>query len=169
MIREKHHRLPHDLYRGLKAVSITACVKDRVSFFTTQDRFRIFEEILLKALKRFECGADVYLFMPDHVHLLLRGESETADVLQAMRSFKQQTGFWLSRHGSPVHWQKDFYDHIFRESEATERHILYVLENPVRKGLVEDWREYPFKGTTVHILDEWISPQPQTSSLRLHH
>ena len=26
----------------------------------------------------------------------------------------------------------------------------YVLENPVRKGLTQDLREYPFKGSTLY-------------------
>ena len=94
MIREKHHRLMDDLYRGTQVVSFTACVKNRVPFFTTQDRFTVFEEMLHDELKRFECGCEVYLFMPDHAHLLLRGESEKADVLRAMRSFKTEN--WCS-------------------------------------------------------------------------
>ena len=157
MIREKHHRLMDDLYRGTQVVSFTACVRNRVPFFTTQDRFTIFEEMLLDELKRFECGCEVYLFMSDHAHLLLRGESEKADVLRAMRSFKQKTGFWLSRNHASVHWQKDFYDHILRTNEAIGRHILYILNNPVRNGLVENWKDYPFKGSTVHKLNEWDS------------
>jgi REP element-mobilizing transposase RayT len=157
MILERKHRLPVELYLGLNVVSITACVKNMASFFTTQDRFATCEEILLTALNQSECGAEVYLFMPDHTHLLLRGESKSAAVLQAMRSFKQKTGFWLSRSHSPVRWQKDFYDHILRKHEAIRKHILYILNNPVRKGLVENWQDYPFKGSTIHDLDEWDS------------
>ncbi|MGB2868738.1 MAG: transposase, partial [Bacteroidota bacterium] len=73
MIREKHHRLPHDVYRGFRIVSITACIRNRIPFFTNEDRFRVFEDMLVKALNKFDCGVEVYLFMPDHVHLLLRG------------------------------------------------------------------------------------------------
>ena len=49
-IQEKHHRLPTELYRGTLVVSFTACVKNKVSFFTTHDRFNIFEEMLLNVL-----------------------------------------------------------------------------------------------------------------------
>ena len=157
MIQEKHHRLPDEFYCGLKVVSLTACVKNRTSFFTTQDRFTIFEAMLLEALQRFKCGAEVYLFMPDHAHLLLRGESETTDILRVMRSFKQKTGFWLSRNHPSVQWQKDFYDHILRNDEAIEKHILYIVNNPVRKEIVANWKEYRFKGSTMHNLDEWNS------------
>jgi REP element-mobilizing transposase RayT len=111
--------------------------------------------MLLDALKRSECAAEVFLFMPDHTHLLLRGESEAADVLRAMRTFKQQSGFWLSLNHPSIHWQKDYYDHILRSDEAFERHIHYILNNPVRKGMVENWKDYRFKGSTTYNLDEW--------------
>ena len=154
-IREKHHRLPDELYRGMQIVSFTACVKDRVSFFTTRELFNAFEEMLLNELTRFECGAEAYLFMPDHAHFLLCGNSDEADTLKAMRSFKQKSGYWLSRNRPSVHWQKDFYDHIIRENESLQKHIMYILNNPVRKGMVESWKEYPFKGSTSHDLDTW--------------
>jgi len=155
MIREKRHRLAYEVYRGSRAVSITACVKKRVSFFTTEARFAIFEGMLLDALKKFQCEAEVYLFMPDHAHLLLRGKCETSDILGAMRAFKQKSGFWLSCHHSSVRWQKDYYDHILRSDEALEKHVFYILNNPVRKGIVENWKKYPFKGSTVYNLDDW--------------
>lgn len=153
----KKHRLPVELYRGLKVVSITACVYNRISFFTTPERFTVCEGILLDALKQFECAAEVYLFMPDHAHLLLRGESQTADVLRAVKLLKQKSGFWLSRNHAFVLWQKDYYDHILRNDREIEKHIRYILYNPVREGLVENWQKYPFKGSTIHNLDEWNS------------
>ena len=72
-----------------------------------------------------------------------------------MRLFKQRTGFWLSRNFSHVRWQKDFYDHILRSDESIEKHMLYILNNPARKGLVKNWKDYPFKGSTIHKFDDW--------------
>lgn len=155
LIREKQHRLPKELYRGFRVVSLCACIKNRIPFFTTPYRFTICKEMLHITLEQFECEADVYMFMPDHVHLLLRGVSETADVLHVMRSFKRKTGFWLSQNHPSVHWQKGFYDHIIRNDETINRHIRYILDNPVRKGLVDDWKKYEFEGSTIHNLNEW--------------
>lgn len=155
IIREKQHRLAKEVYRGIQVVSFAACIKDRSSFFTVEDRFKDCEKMLLETLKRFECGAEVYLFMPDHAHLLLRGKLEKADVLQAMVSFKRKTGFWLSQNHPSTHWQKDFYDHILRRDEEINKQIQYILNNPVRANLVKNWKDYPFKGSTIHNLTEW--------------
>ena len=63
IIREKSHRLPPEFYRGCNAISLTACINNRIPFFTSPDRFRVFENMLIDALKRFDCISEVYLFM----------------------------------------------------------------------------------------------------------
>ena len=155
MIQEKHHRLDPALYRGYLVVSFTACMRNRATFFTNPDRFIACEHLLLEELHHFHCDAEVYLFMPDHAHLLLRGASDASDILRVMKSFKQRSGFWLSQKHPQVHWQKDYFDHILRDSEDVEQHIRYILNNPVRKERVESWKDYPFKGSTIHKLDGW--------------
>src|SRR5579871_4972695 len=46
----------------------------------------------------------------------------------------------LGRSG-PV-WQEESFDHVMRSSEGLDARVEYVLKNPVRRGLVADWREY---------------------------
>jgi hypothetical protein len=33
--------------------------------------------------------------------------------------------------------------------------IDYILTNPVRKGLVNNWKDYPLKGSTIHDFSKW--------------
>jgi len=153
--REKPHRLPPDFYRGIKAVSYTKCLKNREYFFTNKTVFFQFESFLLYELKRFQCDALVYLFMPDHAHFLLIGKNENSDSLTAMYRFSKKSGFWLSQNYPRIKWQKDFFDHILRKDEDIKKHVRYILENPVRKGLVENWKDYPYKGSTIYRFDEW--------------
>ncbi len=46
-------------------------------------------------------------------------------------------------------WQRSFYDHFLREEERLEQVVEYVLNNPVRAGLVSQRRDYPFSGSFV--------------------
>ena len=78
--------------------------------------------------------------------MIIYGINNDADLWNAVVSYKQQTGFWLSKHRPFISWQKDFYDHIIRKEEDLAVQARYVLDNPVRKGLVPSWREYPYKG-----------------------
>ena len=91
--------------------------------------------------------------MPDHLHFILEGESEDSDLWKTAVLFKQLTGFWLSQNHPAIKWQKDFYDHVLRQDEELKKHIYYILDNPVRKRLVADWRDYPYKGSIHESLE----------------
>ena len=41
----------------------------------------------------------------------------------------------LHRHGCV--WQEEYFDHVLRSSEALDPKVGYILDNPVRRGLVE--------------------------------
>lgn len=154
-MKEKHHRLPWDDYKGVNAVNFTLCIKNHDVLFDNPDIFRLFEGMLLNEANKNVCNAEAYTFMPDHCHILLSGKEVHSDCLRAIIHFKQQTGYWLSRNKPTIKWQKDFYDHILREEEDLVKHTLYILNNPVRAGLVQDWKQYPYKGSTVYNFEEF--------------
>jgi len=41
-------------------------------------------------------------------------------------------------------WQAESFDHVLRSSESLDTKIAYLLENPVRRGLVHLWTDYPW-------------------------
>ena len=153
--REKNHRLAPELYRGGNIIAFTICIKDKESFFTSNDIFAVFEEVLLQELKSKDCLAYVYLFMPNHAHLLLSGNDSNADIKNCVERFKQRTGYWLYKNTKNIRWQKDYYDHILRGNDDLFAQTKYVLNNPVRAGLVNYWKEYPYKGSTIYNFKDW--------------
>jgi len=157
-VRERKHRLLPEFYCGKVIVSFTASLKDRLPLLNKTRTFSHLSRILLDALDRGNCDAHIFLFMPDHCHLLVEGRKEDSDLLRFMKEFKQRSGYWFSKSMptlQTIKWQKDFYDHILRNDEDVQKHVFYILENPIRKGLVANWKEYPFKGSTLYNFDEW--------------
>jgi putative transposase len=59
------------------------------------------------------------------------------------------TVFYYSKTFGKRLWQINYYEHILRKEEVTESIARYILENPIRKGLVEDFKRYPFLGSFV--------------------
>ncbi|MEO0288559.1 MAG: transposase [candidate division WOR-3 bacterium] len=155
--REKKHRLDRDCYKGTIQASFTICIKNRENIFTNEVIVYSFVEILKESLRKFDCKNWVYVFMPDHLHLVLEGNSEKSDLWKAIVYFKQKSGYWLSKNGYNAMWQKDFYDHIFRKEEDLKKQIRYILENPVRKELIDDWVHYKFKGSIDYDLSEILN------------
>jgi REP element-mobilizing transposase RayT len=116
----------------------------------------MFENILKSEVERLFCNIPVYCYMPDHQHLIVSGIDSEADTLSLIRRYKQKTGYWLSQQQINCRWQKGFFDHIIRKDEGLIDVAKYILDNPVRKGLVEHWQDYPFKGAIGCQLEDII-------------
>jgi REP element-mobilizing transposase RayT len=85
--------------------------------------------------------------MPDHFHGFVVIDDQRLDLSAWIRSLKNALSKVLPIHNVPSpHWQKGFFDHILRSGESYSQKWDYVRENPVRAGLVTDWREWPFLG-----------------------
>ena len=82
--------------------------------------------ILDDVASRHACAVRAYCFMPDHLHVILRGTTPEADIWAAMVDLKQRTGLWLAANAG-ARWQKDFYDEILRSYEQAQDMISYVL------------------------------------------
>jgi putative transposase len=95
-----------------------------------------------------------YCFMPDHVHLLVEGCSDAADGRAFVHQAKQRSGYAVAQNwGGPL-WQPSYYDHVLRDEDGSLSVARYILENPVRAGIVEAPRDYPFSGSVVYSFDE---------------
>jgi REP element-mobilizing transposase RayT len=84
--------------------------------------------------------------MPDHLHILLSLNNVYKKNLHSwVSAFKRYTTRSAKR-GFGIHrlWQKNYYEHIIRKEESLIKIAEYIINNPVRKGLVTDWREYPY-------------------------
>jgi len=156
VIKEKRHRLPKEFYRGEISVAFTLSIKNDVAsdmnvasgFSLSKPKIvNTFTEILGSIINKESCIVPVYCFMPDHQHLMTTGTRNESDIWKVVVSYKQKTGFWMSTNKPGMRWQKDFYDHIIRVNRDVATQIRYILDNPVRKGLVSSWEEYPFKGS----------------------
>jgi len=154
---ERKHRLPLSSYKGVVLATFTLCIDNKRTLFTEKIIVDKFLEILNESKNKHDCKNWVYIFMPEHLHIILEGNSQKADLWKTIVLFKQKTGFWLSKNMKAIQWQKDFYDHIHRREDDLKKHILYILNNPVRKNIVRDWYEYPYKGSLDYNLDEVIS------------
>jgi putative transposase len=93
--------------------------------------------------KQYELLA--YCLMPNHVHLLVRLPEDAPPLTRTLQRLKGYTALQanklLGRTGS--FWQAESYDHVVRPSEM-ERIVAYIVENPVKAGLVQEWQQWPF-------------------------
>jgi putative transposase len=87
--------------------------------------------------------------MPDHVHVIFnplvnRAASEVYSLAEIVGAMKGATAHRinvaLGRRGKV--WQTESFDRVLRSSESLDQKVGYVLDNPVRLGLVSVVTEY---------------------------
>lgn len=100
-----------------------------------------------------------FCIMPNHVHMVFalpvrqtsvrpqpdcRTEARLTPVTAILRLIKGATARECNRtlHRSGPFWQHESYDHVIRTGDELERTIWYVLNNPVKAGLVESWEQW---------------------------
>ena len=141
----KNIRLPAEAYRAAGSTwHVTIGVADRASRPFTDTALA---ESCLSAMAGRCAAKDAVLhlgcLMPDHAHLII--EIGTVGLTQLVGEVKSHTTrLWWSQGGTGPLWQRSFYDHGIRGSRDFEATVAYVLDNPVRAGLVEDWSAYPY-------------------------
>ncbi|MGA8868052.1 MAG: transposase [Candidatus Sulfotelmatobacter sp.] len=93
----------------------------------------------------------VAVVMPDHVHMIFtpwvdEEAMEVYSLAEIMDSIKgaspHKINKTLGRKGRV--WQPESFDHVLRSLERLDAKIGYLLENPVRAGLVAKWADYPW-------------------------
>jgi len=92
-----------------------------------------------------------YALMPDHLHVLLSPAESTVPLRDWLRDFKSfTTNQHLKRLGMPL-WQRSASDHVCRTAETAEVVLAYIVDNPVRAGLVERWQDWPWTKVFIEI------------------
>jgi REP element-mobilizing transposase RayT len=65
-------------------------------------------------------------------------------VTKILQDLKKYTAVHSNKvlHREGQFWQHESYDHVIRNAEELERMIWYVLDNPVKAGLVGSWEKW---------------------------
>lgn len=100
-------------------LAIATGLLNSIRYFHGKDRWRI----------------GLALIMPDHVHLLARCPGDLAGTVRAWKH-------WTARNLG-ASWQRDFFEHRLRHEASLREKADYILRNPIRARLVDDWPEWP--------------------------
>jgi len=142
--------------------------------FLTERTCQWLAESLQESCEKLHYSLWAYVFMPDHVHLVIwprEHEYNDSDFLKQVKEpvsrkavafLKEQSSTWLEKirvqRGKKVEhhfWQPGRgYDRNIEKSATLMNIIDYVHQNPVRKGLVERARDWKWSSAG------WFEGQP---------
>jgi putative transposase len=150
----KRPRIDGFSYTGLHRYSLTICTRLRKPVFTDADLVATVLLTIRQCAETYTFAIFTYCFMPDHIHLVVGALSEAAELKRFVAKLKQLAGYAYKQKAGEFLWQPSYYDHVLRDDEETAKAVMYVLENPVRKGLVSSFDEFPFSGSDVFGIEE---------------
>jgi putative transposase len=135
--------LPHDpptwLDPAQEVFFITICCKQRRTNQLCDPKVA---PILFEAVRFYEREqkwfVNVMVLMPDHVHFLVNFGLNVA-MTDLVGNWKRFT----SRRAR-IQWQRDFFDHRLRGDEGWREKSDYILQNPVRAGLIGKYEDWPY-------------------------
>lgn len=165
--RRRNIRLHAERYLGRQLYFVTLCFHNRRRLGTNARIARWIIDELRKYAAACEFFVHAYCVMPDHLHILVAGASETSNMLKFVMSFKQETAAAFTRRTHRSLWQLKYYDHILRRGDSADRVAWYIWSNPVRRGLCSTPSAYPFLGSFTEMgarilkgsgVAEWTPP-----------
>ena len=147
-------------YLGFHAYFLTFCAYRRDRIFTSRAAVDLVLVQISRAADDCSFAVITYRFIPNHVHLLVEGRSEASDCRSFIRRAKQYSGFYYSKAYRARLWQRYSFERVLRDREKPVNSARYILNNPVRAGLVQRIEDYPYLGSLelpLPAILDWIS------------
>jgi putative transposase len=149
-------RWPDFDYLGKHRYFLTFCTNNRREVFTRADIVELVWWQILRAAGKWCFNIIAHVAMPDHVHLLAEGTLDECDLKRFAALAKQWSCYGYKARERVKLWQPSYYDHVLRDEESSLPFIRYIVENPVRSGLVRRPEDYPYLGTGPEPVSEMV-------------
>jgi REP-associated tyrosine transposase len=131
-------------------VFVTVATALRVPWLANDEVHSVLRDIWFKA-DRWETG--IYVIMPDHIHLFAWPGKIEHDLDAWIRYWKSLATKRLG--SSACSWQQCSFHHTVRSFESAEAKRDYILQNPVRRGLVQKTEDWPYQGEIFRYGEWW--------------
>jgi putative transposase len=131
---------------------------DRRRIFNSPVGRRILGKVVNQVKREFPFSLDAWVLLPDHLHAiwtLPEGDTNYGKRVGLIKAhFSKAARKWLhdeslmnpsrrDRRETTI-WQRRFWEHTIRDEEYLAKHFDYIHYNPVKHGLVQMARDWPY-------------------------
>ncbi len=128
---------------------ITASCWHRLPYL--HDGYALAEEELERTRVRYDLDVVGYVFMPEHMHLLM--SEPGSDLLSgAIKLMKLSVSL---RQPIRPFWQKRYYDANLCSHSQMVDCLRYIHRNPVKRGLVQNPEDWPWSSYRCYLTGEF--------------
>ena len=119
---------------------VTICVANRKPVLANKASLKAFN---IATAKLQEWRVLAAMLMPDHLHAVV---SPRKDRDAKLGNFSGALKRWMREElNASWNWQPGCFDRLLCSDESLHEKWIYVQENPVRPGLVRDWKDWPYR------------------------
>ncbi len=134
----------------------TLCARHKHDVFRDDEFARVVIESLMWCRSRALFRLYAFCLMPDHLHIAVSPTVAAVSLSASIGRFKSFTTSRSWEFGQAGQlWQRSWYDHIARKEDDVPEICKYILENPVRKMLVESSDLWPYSGMPDAFAASW--------------
>jgi putative transposase len=150
------HRLPEHSTNGRHRYFLTICAHRRRRHFVDAAVVDAARSQFLHTATIESFAILAYCYMPDHLHLVVEGLSDGSSLSRFIRLGKQRSGYQFAQREHDKLWQDSYFDRTLRSDDALADVLRYLINNPVRAGLVDDPKEYPYWGSELYTREQLL-------------
>jgi len=147
-------RLPHVSYVGKAKYFLTFCVRERREAFEQAEHAQSALTEFLRTASEEQFSLLAYCIMPDHAHLLIEGLDDESDLRRFAKLAKQRSGSRHKKKTGERLWQDGYFERVLRDDDSGRDLARYIVNNPVRKGLVASPSDYAHAGSSSWTIEE---------------
>jgi REP element-mobilizing transposase RayT len=143
--RSRSNRLPNYDYSKDRPIHVTLCTDNKENIFGSEANAETAVNELLKTAKDLKFRILCYCLMSDHLHVIVSPGESNVSLSKFLNIFKgRTTAVFKEKNDFKKIWQRSGFDHVIRTEEDLRAIIEYIMNNPVRKGIVEKVDDYPY-------------------------
>jgi putative transposase len=123
---------------------VTTIVQGKEKIFQKEECANIVIDAIRWMKKEGRVENIVAIVMPEHLHWVFVLKKGTLDsIMKTLKGFTaRKINQILGRNGKL--WQEQYYEHLIRKDENLLEIAKYCLNNSVRRGIVEEFHNYPY-------------------------
>jgi putative transposase len=137
---------------------LTIATLERRKIFDHQNNRQILGGAVNKVRREYPFSLDAWVLMPDHLHTIWTlpdGDTNYGKRVGLIKAnFSKSAKTWLhdeslmnpsrrDRRETTI-WQRRFWEHQIRNEQDLANHFDYIHYNPVKHGLVQRVRDWPY-------------------------
>jgi putative transposase len=145
MARPARNACPEEVLSGTRVFFVTTKTSMARHLLQSERNAVLLIDVLRSNVAAGKFQLHDFVIMPDHLHLLMTLQGDVT-VEKAMQLIKGGFSFRLKRdfgYQGEV-WQRGFSDVRIRDGRSFSQHRVYIVQNPVKAGLVDSAEHWPY-------------------------